>query len=432
MVKDACLHVCAWVCSALPTFPTKVKILFVTTKSPYPLFEGRALRTYNLMKEVARSHEVHLASFVQDQQDLDGIEHMRSLCPVVEYEKLYFGAKLPLFARDALIEAFSSLPLPIVKYCTSTMRARIRRLMAEHQYDLVHLDMLHLGEYVAEIGQVPVVLGEHNVESVILKRRAENEGHALKKWYFNYQYKKLERYEAQCCRRVSLVTAVSEHDAEQLCQLSQRQDVEVVPNGVDTSYFDLPPSPPSGPSLVFVGGFTWFPNLDAIQYFCASILPLIRAQIPDATVTVVGKQPDTAVVRAIAETPGMTLTGLVEDIRPYVARSAAYIVPLRIGGGTRLKILDALSMSKAIVSTSIGCEGLAVESGLNILIGDTPQEFADKVVWALRHPDLTAVVGARGRELAVNRYDWRAIGAQMTSLYERVVEQSRRLSGRGR
>jgi sugar transferase (PEP-CTERM/EpsH1 system associated) len=398
-----------------------VKILFVTTKSPYPLFEGRALRTYNLIKQAAQQHEVHLVSYVQDQQDLDGIEHMRTLCPVVEFEPLYLSFKPAKIIRDALIELFSVRPLPIVKYATAAMRARIRRLVAQHGYDLVHLDMLHLGDYVEEFAGIPVVLGEHNVESVILQRRAENETSRFKQWYFSYQYRKLEAYEARCCQRVSRVTAVSEHDAQGLAQLSGRKDVEVIPNGVDTDYFAISSPQPDPFNLVFVGGFTWFPNQDAIQYFCSDILPLIRAEIPEVTVTIIGKQPDNAIVRAIAAEQGVHLTGLVDDIRPHVARAAAYIVPLRIGGGTRLKILDALSMSKAIVSTSIGCEGLAVQHGHNILIGDGPRDFAQQVVAVLRDPDLARRVGAQGRELAVGRYDWRAIGAQMLRLYEGLV-----------
>ncbi len=416
-------------CSLLPPSAVTVKILFVTTKSPYPLFEGRALRTYNLIKQAAQQHEVHLVSFVQDQQDLDGISHMRTLCPVVEYEKLYFGFKLGQIARDALFELFSSRPLPIIKYVTASMRKRIRRLVAQHRYDLVHLDMLHLGEYVPEFAGIPVVLGQHNVESVILRRRAENEQGMLRRSYLTYQYRKLEAYEARCCQAVSRVTAVSEHDAQGLAQLTGRSDLEVIPNGVDTDYFACDPVERDPFNLVFVGGFTWFPNQDAILHFCADILPLIRAELPEVTVTIIGKQPDSAAVRSIAEVQGVHLTGLVDDIRPYVARAAAYIVPLRIGGGTRLKILDALSMSKAIVSTSVGCEGLAVEHGRNILIGDSPRAFADQVLAVLRDRDLADRVGRQGRELAVGRYDWRAIGAQMLGLYEEVVATS--LSGRG-
>lgn len=394
-----------------------MKILVVTTKSPYPLFEGRALRTYNLIKQAAREHEIHLLSFVQTTEDLEGIEHMRSICKTVDYEKLYFNASKVQIVKDAFCELFSCAPLPVVKYRSANMRAKLRRLMREHHFDLVHLDMLHLADYQEICGDVPVVLVEHNVEYVILKRRVDNETHPVRRAYLRYQAAKLKGYEAFACKRANHVVSVSDLDTEHLRRLAPGSRVTTVPNGVDTEYFYAQGQSARSSKLVFVGGFTWYPNLDAIRYFCEEIMPVLLKAVPDIELTVIGKHPETDLVREIAKHPKINLAGQVDDIRPYVDEAAVYVVPLRIGGGTRLKILDALAMSKAIVSTSVGCEGLAVEDGKTILVADTPEAFSKAVVKILRDPELAKNIGQRGRELVETCYDWSAVSKRLLSVY---------------
>ncbi len=410
-------------CIARIPLPRAMKILIVTTKSPYPLFEGRALRTYNLIKQAALHHEIHLLSFVQTPEDLEGIEHMRSICKVVEYEKLYFDGAKTQILQDAICELFSRAPLPVVKYRTAGMRAKMRKLMQTHQYDLVHLDMLHLADYMDLCGNTPVALIEHNVEHVILDRRADNETRPLHRAYLRYQAAKLKSYEGRACQRAQHVVAVSELDAQQLRDLGPGARVTSVPNGVDTEYFRTSQTPRKPTSLVFVGGFTWFPNLDAITYFCEDILPKLLKTIPDIQLTVIGKQPDTPVAQEIAKHPNVTLAGLVEDIRPDVDAAAAYIVPLRIGGGTRLKILDALSMSKAIISTSVGCEGLDVEDGKTIVIADTPDAFVQAIVKVLADPAWADTIGRQGRQLVESRYDWAAVAKTLMAVYADTAQR---------
>jgi glycosyltransferase involved in cell wall biosynthesis len=218
--------------------------------------------------------------------------------------------------------------------------------------------------------------------------------------------------------------AVSELDAEQLNRLSGRHDVVYVPNGVDTDYFRLESVEPDGksnPTLIYVGGFTWFPNLDAIDYFRREILPIVQARVPNVKLKVIGRYPDTAQVREIAADPAIELCGLVDDIRPHVQAAGVYIVPLRIGGGTRLKILDALSMAKAIVSTSIGCEGLDVVPGESIIVADEPKSFADALIRLFNDPQAVQRIGQNGRALAEARYDWRAVAKGLDAAYQRAV-----------
>jgi polysaccharide biosynthesis protein PslH len=393
-----------------------VKVLLLTTKSPYPLYEGRALRTYNLIKQAAIEHEIHLLSFVQTAEEAAGIEHMRSICASVESVPLHMGNRLQVLG-DVLRELFSSSPLLAVKYRSRAMKRHVAKALQGGGFDLVHLDMLHLGDYIAESAPVPVLIVEHNVESTLFERRIDAERGWLKKLYFRYQLRKLRRYEASTCARADHVVAVSAADASELESLCRHDRVTTIPNGVDTEFF-MPRDARRLPhSLVFVGGLTWFPNLDAIRFFCAEVLPLIAEHIPDVTLTVVGKNPPQGVDHAIASNPRVRLTGLVEDVRPLIDAAQVYVVPLRVGGGTRLKILDALAMGKPLVSTSVGCEGLRVTHGEHLSIADGPREFAAEAVRLLRDGAAAAALARGGRALVQEKYEWRVIAGELMSVY---------------
>lgn len=397
-----------------------MRILAVTTKSPYPLNEGRALRTYNLLRELARENEVHLVSFVQTGEDVEGLEAMRAFCASVEAEPLYLDHPRLRLLADAAIEPFGDVPLQVVKYRTPGMRRRLARMLERHRFDAVHLDMLHLAAYLPMFEGTVRVLTEHNVESALLRRRVEAETRPLVRAYLRRQADRLARYEARACAAADAVVAVSELDAAQLAAMDPAIRPIVVPNGVDTDYFRAVPGiEPEPGRMVFVGGFTWFPNLDAIRWFAESTLPRIAAEVPQAKLVVVGRQPDGAAVRALAADPRIELAGGVDDIRPIVSRASVFVVPLRVGGGTRLKILDALSMGRAIVSTAVGCEGLEVEPGRSILVADTPEAFAAETVRALRDRALATRLGTEGRALVERRYDWRVIARDLDGVYRR-------------
>jgi polysaccharide biosynthesis protein PslH len=400
-----------------------MKILVVTTRSPFPLIEGRALRSYNLIKQLSLAHEVHLLSFVQSPMDIAGLEHMRGLCARVESQPLYLRWPRLQLLGDAVRELWGVAPLQVVKYRSLGMRRALSRLLAKEAYDLVHLDMLHLAEYRALCAELPTVLMEHNVESVILARRAETESRWWARRYLQYQERKLHRFEAAACAAADQVVAVSAQDASVLGQMSGRE-VANVPNGVDTEFFQ-PRLPCTGAipgaGLVYVGGFSWFPNVDAVRNFVEQILPLILEHRPDVTLTVIGPGQHRVAGQSWIHHPQLRLVGLVEDIRPWVDEAAVYIVPLRIGGGTRLKILDAMAMSKAVVSTSVGCEGLAVTAGDNILVADSPREFAAHVLQLLEHPDEAQRLGRCGRQFVEQHHEWPGLAARLTDVYQAAV-----------
>jgi glycosyltransferase involved in cell wall biosynthesis len=239
------------------------------------------------------------------------------------------------------------------------------------------------------------------------------------------QYARMLRFERRALGRFDGVLVVSHADRQTFARLypdAIRQDVHVVSTGVDTGFFSPAPSAADGRRLVFTGSMDWLPNEDAVAYFCREILPRIRADEPSATLTIVGRAPTPAVKRLAAD-HGVTVTGRVDDVRPYMRDAAVYVVPLRIGGGTRLKIFEAMAMGKAVVSTTVGAEGLPVENGEHLLIADEPHLFARAVVRLFRDVERRRAIEAAARKLVVERYDWSAIAGELEQALVRFASQ---------
>ncbi|MES2603717.1 MAG: glycosyltransferase family 4 protein, partial [Pseudomonadota bacterium] len=262
----------------------------------------------------------------------------------------------------------------------------------------------------------------HNVEYVIWQRLCQNETNWLKKLLLQLEWRKLRHYEVSACKRAALTITVSDADREHFLQLAPTSHIQSTPTGVDIDYFQAAPPEGEHPNeIVFCGSMDWFPNEDAMLWFCDTMLPAIRARMPDVTLTIIGRNPG-ARIKALADGTKIRVTGTVDDVRPHVAPAAVYIVPLRIGGGTRLKIFEALAMGKAIVSTTVGAEGLPLEDGKHIVLADTPEAFAEKIVALLRHPSARHNLGKAGRQLVETRYSWARITDTFDSLCQSACE----------
>ena len=269
-----------------------MRIVAVTTRSPFPLVEGRALRTFNLLREAARHHEIELYTYVMSDAEADGLGELRKFCAEVHGIPLYMNATRHWeFARDLATDLFSSAPLLAIKYKDRRMMRMVTEAMRKPNVDVLHIDMLHLGELVPAACGKPVVLVEHNFESALLERRVYNEVNPLLRAYLRRQLGKVRRYECETCKAVDHVVAVSDVDAQDLRGLVGSERVTVVPNGVDTDYFRPSAFAPDKNRLVFVGGMTWYPNLDAVQFMASEILPLVASHLPGVKLTVVGAVP---------------------------------------------------------------------------------------------------------------------------------------------
>jgi glycosyltransferase involved in cell wall biosynthesis len=398
---------------------TKPKLLFLCQTLPYPPDGGVAIRSYNILRLLAGMYDVTAMCFVRRATTPDAdasLEALRSLVKEIHAypipQELSRG-RLMLDHATALVRR---RVYTTTAYESAAFRQGLEQALANTAFDLVHVDSLDLSPYLPLLAGVPTVCVHHNVESALLRRRAATESSLMRRAYLRLQSHFMENEEKRWCPRVALNVAVSAGDRRDFERLAPGSRFTVLPNGVDVAKFA--PGSSDGSGIVFVGGMTWFPNKDALAYFARDILPALRAIGCQDEVVWVGRALPGAV--EAYRTAGITLTGYVDDIRPYVTRAACYIVPLRVGGGTRLKILDAWAMGKAVVSTSIGCEGLDARDGWNIMIRDEPRAFAAAVHEVLSDSALQTQLGSNARQTAERVYSWDVIGETMRAEYEAV------------
>jgi glycosyltransferase involved in cell wall biosynthesis len=318
----------------------------------------------------------------------------------------------------------SPLPYAVAKYRSAGMRREIERLTAEGGMDVVVCDFLFPSQNVPDDLPCRSILFQHNVEAQIWQRHTEVRRGRLAYWYFREQWRRMERFEGAECRRFDRVIAVSAEDAALLERAYGLRDVGAVPTGVDTAYFH-----PSGEvqrvpkNLVFTGSMDWMPNEDGIRWFVDEVLPRIHASDPEVTLTVVGRNPPAPIQALATKEPRLEVTGTVPDVRPYLERASIVIVPLRVGGGTRLKVYEALAMERALVTTRIGAEGLPLEPGRHALTADTPEAFAQAILRLLADPAEAERLGKSGAELVRANYGWDGVARAFTDEMAAAVEQ---------
>lgn len=409
---------------------TRPKLLFLCQTLPYPPDGGVSIRSYNILRLLAQTYDIHALFFYRRASQRDIAASVTALHTLAKstVTPIDSESSRPRLVWDHLRSMATGRVYTYFVYESRAYASALRQLLATQRFDLVHVDSLDLSRYLDELGDLPVVCVHHNVESELLRRRARLEGRTPFGAYLHLQGALMAREERRWCAKVDLNVTVSAADARVLAAQNPSAAVTVVPNGVDIEAFVPADVPQEG--CVFVGGMTWFPNKDALEWFAADVLPELRAIRGAApTVTWVGRATADAQERYRAQ--GVSLTGYVDDIRPYVQRAACYLVPIRVGGGTRLKILDAWALGKAVVSTSVGCEGLDARDGDNILIRDDARSFAAAVQTVLEDERLRERLGRAGRATAENTYSWTSIGRRMTEEYERVrLGATRGASGR--
>lgn len=395
-------------------------LLFLCQTLPFPPDGGVNIRTFNVLKQLARAYDIHAVFFYRKRATPDVARSVAGIRPYVQsveafpIEQEHSRARL---LRDHLVSTVSRAVYTRPAYDNRDVHARLQALLAEREYAVVHCDSLDLSGYLPQLTSAPVVCVHHNVESILLRRRAAVQTNPAKRHYLAFQANLMEREEAEWCPRVALNAVCSPDDGAALQQIAPGARVAVVPNGVDIDTFQ--PGPTLGSGVVFVGGMTWFPNLDGMEWFAADIAPKLRALGHSDPVTWVGRA--AADQTAAWAKRGVKLTGYVDDIRPIVHGARCFIVPLRVGGGTRLKVLDAWAMGKGVVSTSVGCEGLDARDGWNILIRDDPAEFAAAVQLVLTDDALATRLGVNARTTVEQTYSWEGIGIAMRDEYEAVV-----------
>ena len=409
-----------------------MKILFLTPQLPYPPMQGTTLRNFYLLRELSRRHEIALLTFLQTGDHLTGDSPLHRLCRAI---KTIPAPPRRGLAQRALTSLASPLPDMALRLPSERLANVLREWLAREAFDVVQVEGIEMASYGLLLkrdgARARLVFDDHNAEYVLQRSAFEADLRRPSRWhgalYSFVQWQKLARYERRVLLRHDAVAAVSQADAASLRQIAPEREVFVVPNGVDTDELASMPAPPrqarhappsasASASLVFTGKMDYRPNVDAALWFADEILPLVRAQVPQARFVIVGQQPH-ARLAPLARRDDVVLTGWVEDVMPHIASAAVYVAPLRMGGGTRFKVLQAMAMAAPIVATSLGCSRLEAQSGRELLIADSPQDFAAAVIRLLRDESLRLHLGAQARRLAVERYDWKRIAPLMEQLY---------------
>ncbi len=392
-------------------------------KSDYvdPPDTGGKLRTYNLLRELHKRCDVTYASLTSDRPENGNgkVSWASEITTSFRPEERKTGI---VFYLHLLKRLFSIRPYIVQKYLCREIRGVQERMLAQptdHKLPpqgqtVLICDFLEMAGNVVWSTPWPKVLFQHNVESVIWQRYFHNETNWLKRAYFWFEYQRLTRYERKTCNRFDLVLAVSDRDRETFREMGVTAPIEVIETGVDVEFFAPKPDTVSTPGkLLFLGSLDWMPNIDGLRWFVEEIYPRIRRACPQVTLDIVGRRPTPAVSSLQTQDESIQVFGDVADVRPYVASADVFVVPLRVGSGTRLKIFEAMAMRRPVVSTTVGAEGLPLTHGEHLLLGDSPEAFAEQVAVLLGDSDRKKRVADNGYNLVTEKYSWRTVSQRL-------------------
>jgi polysaccharide biosynthesis protein PslH len=394
------------------TSPRK-RILWIKADPLYPLDSGGKIRTFQMLKEWHQQHNVTYLALLPSGTPEAAKAHagtyssQQAWIPWRDQAKGSFGFYIALL-KNLLISRY---PYVIDKYHSLDAAKRISELERSNSYDVVVADFLSMTANIdtTKINPNKIVVFQHNVESQIWKRHFETARNPLLKLYMFIQWQRYRRFEADMCAKFKGVIAVSEDDATRFQkEFGLRNVLGHVPTGVDVEFFSGADYKPEAQQIVFLGSMDWMPNIDGILDFVRTIYPSIKARVPAVKLTIIGRNPPQSILGLAERDSSITVTGTVDDVRPHMSKAVASVVPLRVGGGTRIKIFEAMAMGIPVVSSSIGAEGLPVQDGKNIFIADDPETFAGRVITLLENSTTARVMGEAGQKMVRQEFTWQA------------------------
>ncbi len=387
-----------------------MKILWVKSDFLHPTTRGGQIRTLETIRRLHSRHEIHYVAYENPAQP-EGLERAHEYCSRAYPVRLSVPPRRSLsFVGQFIGNLFSSMPLSLSRYYSAAMKEQLAKVLSSVQFDCVVSDFLAPAPNFENLGNV--ALFQHNVETMLWRRHAENAPDPVRKLYFKVQADRMFRWERRMCLAAAKVIAVSPQDAATMHEMFGVASCTSVPTGVDVEYFRRPALPGGKADIVFVGSMDWMPNIDGVEYFVREILPLIRRQLPGCTVAVVGRSPSKATLALAERDSKIQVTGTVTDVRPWLWGARISVVPLRIGGGTRLKIYESMAAGTPVVSTRIGAEGLAVEHPTTIRLADAPSEFAGECITLLKRESERNLVAQQALSLVTSRFSWDAVTAE--------------------
>ena len=411
-----------------------MKILWVCPFFPYPPDNGTRIREYFLMRELSNWNEVSVFSLVQSEKELENTGDLGQFCrnvwgilPENKLPDAFFDGKRR--ASDVLAGIVFPRPQHFYGQPSPNVVQELRRHIEEEKFDVVVIEHLLMSNYVWDIlgkSRRPLwVLSQENVESLIQKQHISLARNGLERLRKVIYYRSFIQFEGHACQRYDRVFMVSENDRQELLKLAPAlpaDKVSLLPNGVDVSNYNIGEVEPQENTLIYVGALTYNANYDAMQYFLREIFPIIQRQMPDVKVKITGKTQGVD-LSGLVLNEQVEFTGYVEDIRPVIKSSSVCIVPLQVGGGTRLKILEAMALGTPVVATSKGAEGLDLQPGRDLLVADAPEDFAREVIRLLRQPELREQLQKNGRKAVEEKYDSHQIAANLHQSLQEKLEK---------
>lgn len=406
-----------------------MRILYIATMYPLPVNNGVKMRVWSLLCAIANAgHEITLATFAEPEEPDATGQELRKACKdseiVVRHLESLSGSANHL-AR--LASVLSPSPFALDRFRSDEMRSRLEKRLHSGVFDVVLCDNIYTTVNLPPTS-LPLLMNSHNVEHLILQRYVEQESNPLKALYARLEARKLRRFEAATYKRAALVMVCSRLDGELIEQLCPGLKTVVAPNVVDMRDYEME-GEEDPLTIVYQGGMDWFPNRDALQYFVQAILPLVQKEVPGVRLIAAGRNPTPEFRARFSHVPALEFTGTLPDLRPVIANAAVCVVPLRIGSGTRLKIIEGGAMRKAMVSTTIGAEGLDFVPGEEILIADDPAAFAGNVVQLLRDPARRKAMGEAARKRVSRDYDMTALERSIAGAFQSVQQSIRAKAG---
>ena len=404
-----------------------MKILFLSLRCPYPPHRGDRIRSYNFIKQLSKQHAVTLVYFAESETDIESAKHLEPFCERIEWVRFHRSFAL----LNAGVHCLSKHPLQLHYWYTPQMQRRINALLTQERFELIHAQLFRMGQYVTEVQGPTKVLDLCDSLALNLSRRAELESNPWlakikldctpKRFLVKLEEKRVRRYEVDIMKAFDCGTVVARFDRDYLLAQDDSLNLSIVPMGVDLGYFQPNPITQPAPMLLFTGTMNYFPNADAAIYFCDEVFPRIRERHPEACFYVVGNQPSEPVKRLEAH-EGVTVTGYVPDVRPYFEKASVFVAPLRAGSGIQTKNLEAMAMGVPVVTTSVGAMGLEADIGKELLVADTPADFAEQVIHLLDNIRLRKTLAQTARTRVENSYSWEAIGERLKHVYAQAGE----------
>ena len=404
-----------------------MKILFLSLRCPYPPQRGDRIRSYHFIKQLSKQNAITLVYFAESESDIESAKYLEPFCERVEWVRFHRSFAF----MNTGLHCLSRRPLQLHYWYAPQMQRKVNQLLAEERFELIHAQLFRMGQYVTEAQGPAKVLDLCDSLALNLNRRAKLDS-IPKRFLVRLEEKRVQRYEIDIMKAFDCGTVVAHFDRDYLLKQDNSLNLSIVPMGVDLGYFrpslkkhtqtSVAPIAASSPLLLFTGTMNYFPNSDAVAYFCNEIFPYVRERHPKARFYIVGNHPSEQVRRLEAQ-DGVVVTGYVPDVRPYFEEASVFVAPLRAGSGIQTKNLEAMAMGVPIVTTSVGAMGLKADVGKELLVADTPLAFAEQVIHLLDNKYLRENIAQTARTRVETEYSWEAIGERLKYVYTQIQQK---------